>query len=195
MIAYIKKHWQMIVILLLILFIAVSGIVSNCTGDKIADSFTQAYVDSKLNVQRQSLESKFYTELGDTLKKLQLAEKERGDKIKPVIIYKKIIAEKYVEQVRKDTATTAMCDSAINAQEEVIFDIDMKAYSDSLQLDICNRRLIVSDSANKSLNRAFSEEVRINSELQKTLIKSEKGKNTKWWFLGIGAVLGILISK
>jgi flagellar basal body-associated protein FliL len=189
------KYWKDALIGLLILFIAVSGIISNCTGKAIEKTFTQANVDSQLNKQGTDLKEKYLTANGETLNALQVAEKKISDGLKPRIIIKSAKAEKLVEKARKDTNTTALCDSALNAQETLIFDIGLKAHSDSLQLNLCERQSLIKDSLNTVFKNAYSGEMKINTDLNTALIKANKGKNTKWYFLGAGALLTFFIIK
>jgi len=190
-----KKYWMPIVIAALILFIAISGIVSNCNGKQVKGIMTQADVDTKLNNQKTELETKFYTMIDDTLKKVQDAAKLKSDNLKPIIIYRQAKAGKLVDEARKDTATSDLCDSAMTAQEQVISDMGIKAKTDSIQLDACGKRLAVKDSINTVFRKSNDEKDRINETLNKAITKAQKGKNTKWYFFGIGAILSYLIVK
>lgn len=192
---FIIKHWQIAVIIGLVGFISISGLLSNCTGKQVEDIVSQADVDTQLNKQKADLEAQYLLVNGEILKALQASEKKISDGLKPRIIIRKEKAATLVEAARKDTATTALCDSALNAQEQLIFDMETKAYSDSIQLDISGRRLALKDSINKVITASNTEQIRINGTLNKAVIKANKGKNTKWYFLAIGAAASYLFFK
>jgi len=192
---FIKTNWKNILIIALILFVAIGGYVTKCTSNQVDNIVTQSILDTQLSKQKKDLTVKFLSENDSIKNELQEAQKKISDGLKPKIVIQYKTVEKLVEAVRKDTATTELCDSAINAQESLIFDLGLKSNSDSIQLKLCSERIIIKDSIVKSISVAYSEQVLINSNLNGAVIKANKGKNLKWWFLGAGAILTFLVVK
>lgn len=170
--------------LVLIIFI----LTCQCSTKHTEKVITGSELSMALAKQKNELETKYISMLSDSSKVIQANNKRISDGLKPIIIYKEKKAKTMVDKVRKDTATTALCDSAINAQEQLIFDLETKAYHDSIQLAECNKQNAYKDLTILKKDTTIVEAERVNDNLTKELERNNNWFNrSKIW---IGAVAG-----
>jgi len=189
------KYWKTATIVLLIGFIAISGIVINCTGKSTEKMITQASSDGKLVAQKHDLDSTYLTKSSKVTSDLQVANKKISDGLKPVIIYQKADAQKKVADARRDSNMTVSSDSAMTAQERYEATLEHKTVVDSTQIKLDAQQDAIKDSLISSYNKSYQDEVRINANLTAVITKLNKGASLKWWFLAAGVIGGILIVK
>lgn len=185
---FIDKYWMPVTILVII-----SVFLVNYIGNKHTEKvITNSELSLALAKQKNELETKYISMLSDSSKVIQANNKRISDELKPIIIYKEKKAKALVDKVRKDTATTALCDSAINAQEQLIFDLDTKAYHDSIQLSECNKQNAYKDLTILKKDTTIVEAERVNANLTKELERNNNWFNrSKIW---IGAVAGSVVT-
>jgi len=192
---YLKKNWKIALIIILVTFIAISGFISKCSTDQIEGVITSTQLSTALNKQKNDLTTKYLSENAETAKALEEAEKKISEGLKPVIKWQKADAAKKVDEARKDTSMTVKSDSAITAQERYNATLERKVKSDSVQISECDKRVVAKEGMVKSISEAYTKQIQISSDLNDALVKENKGKNLKWWALGVGAVAGFLIAR
>ena len=158
----------------------------------VSGVITQADKETALNKQKNELTTYYLEQNAEIAEALEIAQKQISDGLRPQIIYKEKKAEQLVDLARKDTNTTALCDSAMNAQEEVIFDMGLKANSDSIALAACDRGKQIKDSLILVKENAFQEQIRINKDLQKTTKRNFVERNG--FVLGAGAASALVVA-
>lgn len=185
---FIDKYWMLSIPLVLIIFI----LAGQCSTKHTEKVITDSELSMALAKQKNELETKYISMLSDSSKVIQANNKRISDGLKPIIIYKEKKAKALVDKVRKDTATTALCDSAINAQEQLIFDLQTKAYHDSIQLAECNKQNAYKDLTILKKDTTIVEAERVNANLTKELERNNNWFNrSKIW---IGAVAGSVVT-
>jgi hypothetical protein len=190
---YIKLHWKVAVICLAVGILLSVGIISYFSGNKTDKVITQSDVDTKLNKQKTDLTTKFLSDKAEISKALEVAQKKISDGLKPVIKWQKADSEKKVTKALKDSDLTPDCDSAIVAQKRYSDSLVRKSVSDSIQLAECHNQKQAIDSIALTVGNAYTKQIAISDGLSKSLVKANKGKNTKWLFAGIGSLITFFI--
>jgi hypothetical protein len=189
---WIKNNLIQIIVILILVFVI---FLQKCGVKHTDNVINQSEMSTALLKQKNALETAFAQERIDSSKIIQNLHKRISDGLKPIIIVKEKKAQALVIQVKKDTATTALCDSAINMQEQLILDLDTKSWHDSIQLSECNKQNVYKDSIILKKDTVISETARINDKLTNEL----KAKNNwfniiKIWIDGVAAgVVGTLL--
>ena len=165
-----------LIVAVMSVFIIINA-AGNCQQKKVENTITQSELQTALNIQKRELDEKYMSQLIDSSKVIKSYHKKISDGLKPRIVYKEKIVKVLVDSVRKDSVSSELCLETVNKQEELIFDLETKAYHDSIQLFECNYQNVLNDSLIYKKDASFDEQIRINSELQKAVKRTFIEKN------------------
>jgi hypothetical protein len=186
--SFLEKYWLLSIPIVIILFILANHLSERKTEKVISESELLI----ALSTQKNEIESKYTNMLLDSSRIIQEKNKVISEGLKPIIIIKERKSKNLVQKVRNDSNTTSLCDSALNSQEDLIFDLDSKLYYDSIQLSECEIQNNILYLNNQKKDTIIIGLNIINNKQTKEL----KRKNN--WFnrnkLYIGSFLGALFT-
>lgn len=162
-----KYWWQLLIIAVVVLVIGFFVGRSTITNKPAKKVITQAQHDTEMNDLTNKLNTKFWNQLADSSEVIQDLHKKRSDDLKIKIKLESIIASDKVALARKDSSKN--CNDALDAQEEIIFDMGLQAYNDSIQLHECNFQKTIKDSTIAEKEKAFQNQLVITKNLTKEL--------------------------
>ena len=189
------KNSGLMLLGMLLAILLLTNWISTCTEKKAEKLYNETELNTAVNEKERAVSTKYLQQLADLSVVIQEKNKLISDGLKPVIKWKTVKAKQAVEVALKDTNTTDAANTAINQQEELIFDLETKAYYDSIQLFECNKRHIVKDSIAKEIMRAYNVETEINQQLQKKVKRNWIERNKLWIGVIVGATATGLILK
>lgn len=195
MIDYLKVgFWEWLITAIIVLVVSLA--IDRCSSSS-QTVLTQNEVSAKLVKQKYELEKRYQIMLIDSSKVIQAYAKRISDGLKPKIRWKTRYAQQAVAAARADTATTALCDSAINAQESLIFDLGLKAIQDSTQLAESERQSAIKATMLLKSDSTINDITRINENLANQLRRKNNwfDRNKLWLGIGAGFVGGALLMK
>jgi len=191
----ILKNTGLLLLVIILGILLLTNWIGTCTEKKAERLYNETELATALNEKEREISTKYIQQLADSSEVIQEKNKLISDGLKPIIRWKTAKAKQAVEVARKDTNMTDEANIAIYEQEDLIFDLETKAYYDSIQLSECNNRHIIKDSIAKEIMRAYNIEMEINQQLQKKVKRNWIERNKLWIGVIAGATATGLILK
>jgi hypothetical protein len=195
-IEYVIKHWLMIVIISIVLFIGVSGLISRCDMGRSTDTIIQ--VDAQ-TIRRQIIDSMATAQARRDILRLDSITRTYERRIIPLkkeIVTLRAKLGREIDVYNSDTVhQSAPCDSIINTSRQVIDSLDrhtvlLTDINQTMTLKISVKDLEI-DRMTASLMASYNDQELILRELSRQT--NWWHRNDKWFYFGAGAILAFLI--